>query len=92
MRSRYSAFVVRDADYLLESWHPSTRPKRIDLDPKTRWSGLEVISASGGVFDTTGMVEFRASHDRGEHVERSTFVREDGRWYYLDGVAVRGRS
>lgn len=90
MRSRYSAFVVRDTAYLLASWHPSTRPKRIDLDPKTRWSGLEVISASGGVFDTTGMVEFRATHDRGEHVERSTFVRAGGRWYYLDGVAVRG--
>lgn len=89
MRSRYSAFVLLDKAYLLESWHPSTRPKRLDLDPKTRWSGLVIISASGTVFDTTGIVEFRASHDRGEHVERSSFIREGGRWYYLDGVAVR---
>lgn len=89
MRSRYSAFVRLDTAYLLASWHPSTRPKRIDLDPKTHWTGLVIISASGGVFDTTGVVEFRASRDRGEHVERSTFVREDGRWYYLYGVAVR---
>lgn len=90
MRSRYTAFVLRNVAYLHETWHPSTRPKRLELDPTTRWSGLEILSASGGVFDNTGMVEFRATHDRGEHVERSRFLREGGRWYYLDGVAVRG--
>lgn len=89
MRARHSAFVLRDVSYLSATWHPSTRPKRIDLDPTTRWSGLEVILASGRVFDTTGMVEFRATHNRGEHVERSTFLRENGCWFYLDGVAVR---
>jgi len=89
MRSRYSAFVRRDADYLLASWHPSTRPTRLNLDPDVRWLGLEVISASGGVFDTTGLVEFRATHEQGVQTERSRFVREDGRWYYLDGVVAR---
>lgn len=89
MRSRYSAFVLRKADYLRETWHPSTRPQRLDLDPRTRWLGLQVLSASGGVFDTSGVVEFRARHDKGEHVERSHFLREGGRWYYVDGVAVR---
>lgn len=89
MRSRYSAFVLRDADYLLASWHPSTRPKKLVLDPDIRWLGLEVISASGGVFDTEGLVEFRATHDSGTQTERSRFVREAGRWYYVDGVAQR---
>jgi SEC-C motif-containing protein len=89
MRSRYSAFVLRDAEYLLASWHPSMRPKKLTLDPDTRWVGLEVLSASGGVFDTEGIVEFRATHDRGVQVERSSFVREGGRWYYVDGVAQR---
>lgn len=89
MRSRYSAFVLRDVDYLLASWHPSTRPKKLTLDPNIRWVGLEVLSATGGVFDTTGMVEFRATHDQGTQSERSTFVREGGRWYYVDGVAQR---
>ena len=89
MRSRYSAFVLRDTDYLLASWHPSTRPRKLTLDANTRWLGLEVLSASGGVFDTTGIVEFRATHAAGVQTERSSFVREGGRWFYVDGVSVR---
>lgn len=85
MRSRYSAFVLRDVDYLLASWHPSTRPRKLTLDPNLRWTGLEVLSASGSLFDTTGIVEFRATHDQGTQTERSRFVREGGRWYYVDG-------
>lgn len=89
MRSRYSAFVLRDVEYLLATWHPSTRPKRLNLDPNTRWVGLEVLSSSGSVFDTNGIVEFRATHEAGVQTERSRFVREGGRWYYVDGVAQR---
>ena len=89
MRSRYSAFVLRDVDYLLASWHPSTRPKKLALDPNTHWVGLEVLSESGSVFDTKGIVEFKATHDQGTQTERSHFVREGGRWYYVDGVAQR---
>lgn len=86
MRSRYSAFVRGDAAYLLASWHPSTRPARLDLDPRARWQGLEVLEAIGGVFDAEGVVEFRARHARGVQHERSRFRRENGRWYYLDGA------
>lgn len=92
MRSRFSAFALGDSAYLLASWHPSTRPARVDLDPAVRWLGLEIVAAQGGVFDTEGTVEFRASHDRGVQHERSRFRREGGRWYYLDGVAHRARS
>jgi SEC-C motif domain protein len=85
MRSRYSAFVRGDA-YLLASWHPSTRPARLELDPRVRWEGLDVLEASGGVFDTHGTVEFRARHAGGVQHERSRFRREGGRWYYVDGT------
>jgi SEC-C motif-containing protein len=88
MRSRYSAFAVGDADYLLASWHPSTRPASVDLDPDVRWVRLDILSRTGGgVLDTEGTVEFRAFHRvdgvRGERYENSEFVREGGRWYYL---------
>jgi SEC-C motif-containing protein len=93
MRSRYSAFVLGEATYLLETWHPRTRPRSLDLDPGVRWTGLEILATTGGsMFDREGTVEFRASYlvDRvpGAQHERSRFVRDAGRWRYLDGVAL----
>jgi len=85
MRSRYSAFAVGDLAYLRSSWHATTRPARLDRDPTLRWLGLDVLFAQGGMFDTEGVVEFRARHNRGVLHERSRFVREGGRWVYLDG-------
>lgn len=89
MRSRYSAFAVGDADYLLRSWHSRTRPARLRLDPGTRWTGLEILDTDrGGLFDTAGTVVFRAHYREagrpGSLTEHSRFVREDGRWVYLD--------
>jgi SEC-C motif-containing protein len=86
MRSRYSAFVLGEARYLLDTWHPSTRPRRLTLDPDIRWTGLQVLHAQGGPFETEGVVEFRASWVGGAQQERSTFVREAGRWYYVAGT------
>ena len=93
MRSRYSAFAVGDAAYLSATWHSSTRPRTLSLDPEVRWTGLEVLEAAGGrLLDPEGTVEFRAHHRsagrRGAQHERSRFVREDGRWRYLDGVSL----
>jgi SEC-C motif domain protein len=93
MRSRYSAFAVGDAGYLLATWHPSTRPRRLDLDDDVRWTGLEVLATSGGsLLAVEGTVEFRAHHVRdrqaGAQHENSRFVREDGAWRYLDGVSL----
>ncbi|MFB0615252.1 YchJ family protein [Streptomyces sp. AGS-58] len=86
MRSRYSAFVRGDNDYLLRTWHPRTRPERLDLDPRTRWTGLEVLGSTGGsAFHTTGTVTFRASYRGGSLLERSRFERVDGAWVYVDG-------
>jgi len=86
MRSRYSAFVRQDAAYLLRTWHPRTRPARLDLDPGLRWTGLEILDTSdGSAFHSTGVVEFRASYRGGALRERSRFERVDGAWVYVDG-------
>ncbi|MEU5510637.1 YchJ family protein [Streptomyces fungicidicus] len=86
MRSRYCAFVRQDAAYLLRTWHPRTRPERLDLDPGMRWTGLEILDTTGGsAFHTTGTVTFRASYRGGSLHERSRFERVDGAWVYVDG-------
>ncbi|MDW4572324.1 YchJ family metal-binding protein [Microbacterium sp. M3] len=90
MRSRYTAFVVGDARHLAGTWHPGTRPDDLALDPAQRWTGLEILATEGGgPGDARGTVEFRAAwrwgRERGELHERSRFVRQSGRWWYLDG-------
>ncbi len=91
MRSRYSAYVLDREDYLLQSWHPRTRPDRLDLDakPATKWLGLSVRDhrMTG---DDTAIVEFVARYKVGGRSalrlhELSRFVREGGRWFYVDG-------
>ncbi|MFH9007826.1 YchJ family protein [Streptomyces afghaniensis] len=90
MRSRYSAFVKGDAGYLLRTWHPRTRPGTLELDPRMRWTGLEILDASdGSAFHSAGTVEFRASYRGGSLHERSRFERVDGAWVYVDGEFVR---
>jgi SEC-C motif-containing protein len=88
MRSRYSAFAVRDAGYLLRTWHPSTRPPGLAVNRDQVWTGLEVMAHSaGGLLDADGMVEFRAHYtELGDPEivhERSTFTRSDGAWVYV---------
>ncbi|WP_147794815.1 YchJ family protein [Cellulomonas sp. Y8] len=95
MRSRYSAFAVGDAAYLLRTWHPSTRPRTVDLDDAVVWRRLDVLGTDrGGPFDSAGTVEFRASYSdpqgRGSLHEVSRFVREDGAWTYVDGSVDPG--
>jgi SEC-C motif domain protein len=90
MRSRYSAFVRLDGDYLLRTHHPSTAPVTLDLDPAMEWRRLDIVAtSSGGPFDTAGRVEFKAYYrhgkERGILHENSRFIREDGRWLYVDG-------
>ena len=96
MRSRYTAFVRERADYLLATWHASTRPASIDFEPGIKWLGLDVRSRS--VLDADhAEVEFVARHRDATGVaarlhERSRFVREGdedagevARWFYVDG-------
>jgi SEC-C motif-containing protein len=88
MRARYSAFALGDAAYLMTSWHPSTRPKKVRLDAAQRWTRLDVIRTErGGLLDADGEVEFLAHYERagqtGALHERSRFVRHEDRWVYL---------
>ena len=88
MRSRYSAYVMNRADYLLATWHGSTAPGELDLQA-VKWLGLEVRHAAEQ--GDAGVVEFvaRFRPANGGPAERlhelSRFVRNDGRWYYVDG-------
>jgi SEC-C motif domain protein len=88
MRSRYSSFALERADYLLVTWHSSTRPASLDFDAGAKWLGLEVREHKATGADTAE-VEFVARYRvDGRAVrlhERSRFVREDGRWFYVDG-------
>ena len=89
MRSRYTAFVLGRAGYLLDTWHPTT----LELDDRVRWTGLEILATTGGsLLAAEGTVEFRASNVHegrpGAQHENSRFLRDGGRWRYVDGVSL----
>lgn len=89
MRSRYSAFVLDDLPYLLDTWHPDTRPAELTPNPPgLKWLGLAIKHYAVQDADHA-TVEFVARHRLGGRAvrlhERSRFVREDGKWFYLDG-------
>lgn len=90
MRSRYTAFCIEDEAYLLATWHPSKRPDGLNLaaDKPTKWLGLDVRKHL--VNGDRATVEFVARFKEGGGPayrlhEVSRFVKEEGRWYYLDG-------
>ena len=89
MRSRYSAYVLCNERYLLETWHPNTRPRSIPFSSNQKWLGLRVIDART-TSDISAEVEFiarsRISNAAAvrQH-ERSRFVLEGGKWFYVDG-------
>ncbi|MEW5973297.1 MAG: YchJ family metal-binding protein [Pseudomonadota bacterium] len=93
MRSRYTAFTQAHESYLLATWHASTRPKSLDFDSEesVKWLGLRIDKVEkGGAHDDRGRVCFVAHwHVGGGRAQRlqecSRFVREQGRWFYLDG-------
>jgi len=88
MRSRYTAFVLGRVDHLAATWHASTRPADLALEPGVKWLGLEVKNHRAMDADHAE-VEFVARSrlgGRGQRlVETSRFVREGGRWFYVDG-------
>jgi len=89
MRSRYAAYVALDREWLLATWHASTRPAALELDPAIKWLGLEV-KEHRRLDEDHAEVEFvarlRVGGGRAQRLhERSRFVREGGRWYYVDG-------
>ena len=88
MRSRYCAFVLGRADYLSASWHPDTRPADLTLEPGQKWLGLEVRRHREIDADHAEVQFVARSRVGGRGVrlsENSRFVREGGRWFYVDG-------
>lgn len=93
MRSRYTAYVLGFEAYLLATWHATTRPEDLHIatTPPTQWLGLTLKRHENTDTDTA-VVEFIARHKIGGRAQRlheiSRFVRENGRWYYMDGVTT----
>ena len=98
MRSRYAAYTMNNADYLLASWHVSTRPAELDLSREERfvkWLALDILSTqAGSASDDAGVVEFVARYKVNGRAQRlhevSRFRKEDSRWFYVDGDAEEG--
>ncbi|MCR8921466.1 YchJ family protein [Dasania sp. GY-MA-18] len=96
MRSRYSAFCQHDVDYLIATHHPS-KHEHDDKEQlrqtlaSCRWLQLKIVQAlQGQADDDSGTVEFIAVYEENKQLfqlcEKSSFIKEDGRWYYLDGI------
>lgn len=87
MRSRYSAFVLHKKDYLLDSWHPNTRPEQLELEQSTVWKRLEIIASSND--KKTGEVHFKATfleHSQWQILEEiSQFRFQNNHWRYHSG-------
>ena len=104
MRSRYSAYVHHNVDYLIKTWHPDCQAQEwreaiLDSFEQTEWLGLRVISSSHAKNPDEAYVEFsacfideKADHKQLIH-ERSRFLRIDAQWYYIDGITPKvGRN
>ena len=98
MRSRYSAFVKKELEYILTSLHPEHRS---DYDVQAtrawaegaEWQGIKIVNTiAGGPEDSEGQVEFVASYiekgNKQEHHELSTFKKENGVWYFTAGKTM----
>ena len=89
MRSRFSAYVLQLGGYLMDTWHPDTRPgEPPQFEPGLRWLGLQV-KRHVPIDDQHATVTFVARSKLGGRAHRlhetSRFVRVAGRWLYLDG-------
>lgn len=89
MRSRYSAFVLDRLDYLLDTWHPSTRPATLEPNPSgLKWLGLQIkrhVRQDGDHAIVEFVARSRLNGRASRLHEISRFVREDGCWRYVDG-------
>ncbi|CAH2031937.1 YchJ family protein [Trichlorobacter ammonificans] len=102
MRARYAAYATTEMDFVFESTHPDHR-QNYDHDgtrawaESSEWLGLQIVATDkGGPTDDVGQVEFIARfREQGgaarAHHENSRFLRQDGRWYFADGVMVKNQ-
>ncbi len=98
MRSRYTAYVLENTEYLLDSWHPETRPETLSIQPGIiNWLGLSIkYLKNGNSGDIAGRVEFIAKYEQkginGEVHENSRFIFEQGCWFYIDGDLITRKA
>ena len=88
MRSRYSAFVLGDVPYLLSTWHSSQRPAELTLEAGAKWLGLEIKQhhvTGADSAEVEFVARFRLGGKAVRQHERSRFVREESRWFYVEG-------
>jgi SEC-C motif domain protein len=92
MRSRYSAFVLENSPFILQTWVEKKRPASLNFDahPVT-WVGLTVNGATDGLkTDSTGKVDFTSTYIENGQLctlsEVSEFLKIEGLWYYVDGI------
>ena len=93
MRSRYSAYVLQQVDYLLTTTVPAQqawldRAAIQTWSQTTQWAGLTVLSHRPHAGKHHALVAFNADFDtpqgRQSHHEVSVFVHVAGRWYFID--------
>lgn len=89
MRSRYTAFVLERAPYLLATWHATTRPREVGFEPGVKWLGLDVRAhrtLASGEAEVEFIARSRTASGATRLHETSRFCQQDGRWFYVDGV------
>jgi len=84
MRSRYTAYSKRNTTYLLDSWHPSSRPETLELEAGIKWFKLDIIQAHDNMVEFCA--RYRIQGKAGKLHEVSEFVFENGHWYYMKGI------
>lgn len=99
MRSRYTAYVKTEIDYIYETTHPSQRSKfnrqeSLQWSQNTDWQSLEICrTEKGSATDDTGVVEFvaryREKNKAVNHHEIAEFKKEGERWFFVDGHAPK---
>ena len=87
MRSRYTAYVLANERYLLDSWHVSTRPESLDLADNIKWLRLKIINSNKNKVEF--IATYRLQGKAYKMHESSRFINEDGNWFYVDGVALQ---
>ncbi len=94
MRSRYSAYVLQRADYLLATWHAGSRPPGVDFEPGLRWVGLQLLQhvPAGDAATVTFIARSKLRGRAQQMRETSRFLRAQGRWCYVDGDVSGGSS
>ena len=90
MRSRFSAYALDCQQYLLNSWHPSTRPESIETDPSVQWIRLKIIDTEKHPDQVEYVATFKLHGKAHKMRENSRFIFEYGYWFYVGAIEVKG--